>query len=26
MVVDGKYFGKMTPGKVEKILKGYRNK
>ncbi len=26
MVVDGKYFGKMTPGKVEKVLKGYRNK
>jgi len=26
MVVDGKYFGKMTPGKAGKILKRYRNK
>ncbi|MFQ6066867.1 MAG: NADH-quinone oxidoreductase subunit NuoE [bacterium] len=26
MVVDGQYHGKMTPGKVEKVLKNYRGK
>lgn len=25
MVVDGKYFGKITPGRVEKVLKEYRD-
>ncbi len=24
IVVDGQYYGKMTPGKVEKVLKNYR--
>jgi NADH-quinone oxidoreductase subunit E len=26
MVIDGKYFGNMTPSKADKILKGYKNR